>query len=90
MASMFEWDVKNQEHLREHGFTQQDAEEAWLDSNNLPVDATWVEGEWRDAIIGMTRDARLVHVVWTEHGNLVRLFEARKPTRREARLYLDQ
>ena len=87
MASMFEWDADNREHIKEHGFTQEDAEEAWLDINNLPADATPVEGEWRQAIIGMTHDLRLVHVVWTERGDLVRLFEARKPTPREARLY---
>jgi len=87
---MFDWDVYNKAHITEHGFSQQDAEEAWLDANNLPADATYVEGEWRDAIIGMTHDKRLVHVVWTERGDLVRLFEARKPTRGEARLYFSQ
>jgi len=87
---MFEWDEENRRHIRKHGFTEQDAEEAWLDSSQLPVAATPAEGEWREAIIGRTRDGRLVHLVWTYSGELVRPFEARRPTRREARLYLGQ
>jgi len=85
---MFDWDAANRAHIRQHGFTEEEAEAAWLDPNHIPADATGLGSEWREAIIGMTRGGRLLHVVWTERAGRIRLFEARKPTRREARLYL--
>ena len=84
---MFSWDGASRQHIRRHGFTEAEVEEVWLDPNHVPVSATGLDGEWREAIIGMTRSGRLLHVVWTEREGQIRLFEARKPTRREARLY---
>jgi uncharacterized protein len=85
---VFDWDDANREHVRKHHIQPHEAEEAWLDPDQVPAEVSHGDGgEWHDAVIGMTRTYRLLYVAWTERDNRIRIFLARKPTPQEARAY---
>src|SRR5712692_471761 len=62
----FEWDTANISHLPKRNITPEEVEQAVLDPNAVLGRAYSVEGERREAIIGRTRDGRLLFVVYTE------------------------
>jgi uncharacterized DUF497 family protein len=64
----FDWDEGNEEHVLDHGVDPAEVEEAMLDPNRLKDDARNMSGERREALIGATEDARVLHVVYTRRG----------------------
>ena len=87
----FQWDAANTGWIwRRHRVRPRQAEQAFLDPNNLPVEASSMGPERREAVIGMADGPRLLHIVWTEHGNAVRILHARNATAHEAELYFRQ
>ena len=86
----FEWDAeKAAANLRKHGVSFEIAREAFFDPFVRVVEASGEE-EARDALIGMTREGRLLFVVHIEHADeIFRLISARPTTMAERRLYED-
>lgn len=83
----FDWDVGNLSHIRKRRITPREVEEALTDANQAGAIAYSPAGERREAIIGMTRSGRLLHVVYTERGGRVRPLHVRDAYRDEEREY---
>jgi uncharacterized DUF497 family protein len=88
MPMEFDWDpAKNAANVRKHGISFEEASAVFDD----PVRTGWVcsdpdEAEERFMAIGRV-GWRILSVVYTERGNLLRLISARKASRRERREY---
>lgn len=85
----FEWDAGNADkNWERHGVTQGESEEIFF---NRPVlvaaDPTHSQGEPRYAALGQTSEGRLLAVVFTIRGTLIRVISARDMSRRERRRY---
>jgi uncharacterized protein len=85
-----EWDSnKAYSNLQKHGIHFSDAEAVLYDPNALSFEDTAAKGEQRFIIIGMDHLWRLLVVVYTDRGDVVRLISARPATRSERRNYED-
>jgi uncharacterized protein len=83
----YEWDQKKADtNLDKHGVDFVDATGAFGDPYSLILSDDHPDEE-RYAILGMDAIGRLVVVVYTWRGDLVRVISARKATTTEARLY---
>ncbi len=75
----FEWDSRKAAgNLKKHGVSFETACEVFFDPFERVVDAGVVEGEWRHAVIGMTVNWRLLHVVYAEQDDVIRIISARR------------
>lgn len=72
---MFDWDRNNLLKLRAHRITSEEVEQA-LENDPIPVYEQDVEGERRFVYYGETIAARLLAVVVTERGGLIRVVTA--------------
>lgn len=87
----FEWDTrKASTNLRKHRISFEIACEVFLDPFVCVVEADVIEGEPREAAIGMTEDWRLLYVVYTLREEIVRIISARSATNLERKLYESQ
>jgi uncharacterized protein len=84
---VFEWDAANASHIAEHNVTPDEAEEALTDPHRRPAMAYSSAGERRRAIIGQTESGRVLFVVFTRRGRLMRVITARTAESRERRSY---
>jgi uncharacterized protein len=90
----FEWDPeKAQSNLRKHGLSFLDGARVWTDPERAYLEPTFVDGEWRDLVLGSIGGFVLAVVVHTERQldgeEIVRIISVRKATRQERRLYED-
>jgi hypothetical protein len=88
---IFEWD--NQKaivNLRQHDLSFESACEAFFDPFLVVCNAEEVGDELRQKLVGMTRDWRVVLVVYVMRADRVRLISARDATRTERKSYEDQ
>jgi uncharacterized DUF497 family protein len=85
----FEWDEGNSEKSwRRHGVTQAEAEQVFLNRPLLVAeDPGHSAGEVRRFALGCTDLGRLLAVVFTLRGSLLRVISARPMSRRERRIY---
>lgn len=86
-CSGFEWDAGNADkNWERHGVTQGESEQIFF---NRPVlvaaDPTHSRAEPRYAALGQTSEGRLLTVVFTIRGTLIRIISARDMSRRERR-----
>ena len=87
----FEWDQqKSKTNLRKHKISFETACEVFFDPFLRVVDAATVEGEPREAVIGMTTNWRLLCVVFVEREEVIRLLSARAVEKGERTLYENQ
>ena len=72
---MFDWDEANIEHIGRHGITREEAEQVL---RNSPIDggAQNVNGEERHVEVGFTDALRLLVVITTYRGELIRVVTA--------------
>ena len=85
------WDPrKAKANLLRHGIRFSDAEGALFDPMALTREDERAEGERRFVSIGMDHLARVVVVVFSPRGELVRLVSARRATRKERRQYAER
>ncbi len=77
---MFDWDNGNVAHIAEHDVSPQEAEEAYS-SYPLYLDYSFEDGEERHREIGETTKGRILVVVSTMRGELVRVVTAYDPSR---------
>lgn len=83
----FEWDqAKADANVAKHGVDFAHAVEAVLDQGALTV-ADEDSGEERYVSFGMDALGRVIAVVYTWRGDVMRIISARKATRTEARSY---
>ena len=90
MALIFEWDAnKAAANVRKHGVTFAEASTVFADPHGRVVDdPRHFVGEARFALLGYSRQGRLLAVMFTERGaDRIRLISARKATRTERDLY---
>jgi len=66
------------------------AREAFFDPILRVVDAGLVEGEPREAVIGMTVSWRLLYVIYVERGEAIRILSARPAIKAERHFYEDE
>ena len=89
MGLEFEWDVrKAEENLRKHRISFQEAITIFSDFLSLTIpDPLHSRTEERWITIGYSENQRLLVVVHTEKGNIVRVISARKATSYERKTY---
>ena len=87
----FEWDdAKERENNRKHGIDFETACEVFFDPFLYVVEVSDELGEIREAVIGLTIGWRLLYVVYTERGNVLRVISARPVVAAERKHYEDQ
>ena len=95
MAIRFEWDeAKNRAYRQKHGFTFEQASQAYLDPDKVIEFDRVQDGEHRWLAIGLISGLWLMLVVHTSrmsgYDEIVRIISARKANRREERIYGQQ
>ena len=86
----FEWDPRKAAgNVRKHGIQFADAVPALEDERALTLRDTGQTEEERWVTIGMDALARILTVVYTWRGNVVRIISARLATLNERRQYLE-
>jgi uncharacterized DUF497 family protein len=85
-VSGFDWDDYNREHVLDHGVEPHEAESALEDPDALGAEAQ-NRGEQRWAVLGATEEGRLLVVVFTRRGSLVRVVTARQASANEGHRY---
>jgi len=84
---MFDWDpTKAIQNEKKHGICFSDTFAVFEDPNALTIDQV-VRGEERLITVGMDAFGRIIVVVYTWRGELIRIISARKATRSEVRQY---
>jgi uncharacterized protein len=83
----FAWDSENVRHIAEHRVSPAEAEQAFSDPTNVTLETSIVDGEEREAIVGMTATGRILVVVVTERAGRIRVVTARRATRSEQAYY---
>ncbi len=85
----FVWDVrKAASNVKSHtGISFEAACEVFFDPLLQVLDAGLVDGEQREAVIGMTAGWRLLYVVYTLRDDEIRIISARLVTKAERRNY---
>jgi uncharacterized DUF497 family protein len=87
----FEWDShKARANLRKHKVSFETACQVFFDPFLRVVDAGMVEREEREAVIGMTESWRLLHVVYLEYDEIIRIISARPAEKPERESYENQ
>lgn len=83
----FEWDDdKEAINIRKHGYDFNTAARVFFDPHRVELDDVKTRSEWRGKAIGMT-NGRMVAVIYTARGNMIRIISARKATPYEKRQY---
>lgn len=85
----FLWDAANKDKSEvKHKVSIQEAEEVFFDSKHkLLKDRLHSGKEHRFIAIGLTKSNRLLTIVFTVRGNLVRVISARPSSKKERNLY---
>jgi uncharacterized DUF497 family protein len=86
-AIRFDWDRANTEHIAVHGMNPEEAEQA-LENDPADLDYEVVEAEDRWTSIGHADRLRVLKLVWTLRGEIVRVVTALDASKNEAREYL--
>ena len=84
---MFDWDDGNLDHIVRHGVNSIEAEGALLDPRRIGSSAYNVGTETRWGVLGATENGRILVVVFTRRGQLIRVVTARDATVVERRRY---
>jgi uncharacterized DUF497 family protein len=83
----FDWDDSNRDHIARHGITPEEAEQVYL---NDPLDEDWYEedGEERFAFLGETDNRRILRLIITMRGELVRVVTCFDPPKTDRLAYM--
>jgi hypothetical protein len=87
--SLFDWDKANIGHVADHDVAPEEAEEVML---NGPLDVGYdvVNGEERWSYLGETDEGRILRVIITLRGELIRVLTAFEPSRFQKNLFLER
>lgn len=88
-ATGFEWDAGNfEKNWRAHQVTVAECEQAFFNQPLIAApDVAHSEQEARFYLLGQTDAGRLLFVVFTLRGTLIRVISARDPSRKERKVY---
>ena len=88
----FEWDSqKATTNLRKHGIAFEKACEVFFDPFLRMMNPENLNGQIREAIVGLTMNWNLLYVVYTmRKGDIFRIISARSVTKHERRSYEEQ
>lgn len=87
IAMDFEWDSeKARNNLKKHGVDFADAASIFEDLNAITIEAP-SEQEKRFVSVGIDCFARMIVVVYTWRGDIIRIISARKATKKEQKQY---
>ena len=86
----FKWDAANIRHIARHRVRPDETEAAIDDPMQLGISAGEMDGEYRQAILGLTKEGRLLFVVYAERDGEYRVLQARSATRFEREKYRRQ
>ncbi|NES01547.1 MAG: BrnT family toxin [Okeania sp. SIO2F4] len=87
---MFEWDEnKNQQNLRKHGISFEEATEIFYGIVFTAIDERYDYGEIREISIGAIQGVVIITVVHTEGNGNTCIISARKATLKEQKIYYD-
>ena len=88
----FEWESeKATTNLHKHGIAFETACEVFFDPFLRMIEPENLDGQIREAIIGLTMNWNLLYVVYTmRKGDIFRIISARSVTKYERRLYEEQ
>lgn len=78
---------KAKENLRKHHFNLADAEQVLRDPMALTIEDPESEGEQRFITLGMDTTGKILVVVYTYRGEIIRLISARKASKAEMEMY---
>jgi uncharacterized protein len=84
---MFDWDEANSQHLLRHGIEPGEAEEALLDPAGIGSSAHRLRGERRWAVLAATESVRVLVVIYTRRGEVIRVITAIDADPAERRRY---
>lgn len=89
MGLLFTWDSdKAAENVRKHDISFEEAVTVFADPLSVTVeDSLHGAGEVRLLTMGYSNYPRILVVVHTDNGNMMRIITARRATRRERRFY---
>lgn len=79
--------AKAESNFRKHGVSFDEAASALLDENALVMEDVDSKDEDRWILVGLSREARLLTVIYTVRDEFVRIISARKATNKEANYY---
>ena len=79
--------AKATSNLKKHGVSFADAEGIFYDTLAIHCDEPEAKGEERFVAVGMGSASEILVVVYTLHGDEIRLISARRATRREVKDY---
>ena len=89
----FEWDEhKNTKNVRKHGISFDDAKTIFADNNALLIsDPDHSQSEDRFILLGLSNDLRILVVChcYRKNEQVIRIISARKATKKEQRIYLE-
>ena len=87
----FEWDsLKAAANFRKHDVSFELACEAFFDPFVCYLDDEIVEGELREAVMGLTTTWQLLYVVYALRDDMIRIISARLVTKTEREIYENQ
>lgn len=86
-SSLFDWDDENEQHLLRHGIRREEAEAALRDPWLHPAPSYRAHAERRWGILGATESGRVLFLIFTRRGRLLRVVTARDATEREKHRY---
>lgn len=87
-ALEFEWDRGNRDKNKKHRVNDLESEEVFFDEDKRILrDKLHSGNEERLILIGRTKRARLLYVVFTKRGKRIRIISARDINKKEAYLY---
>ena len=88
---VFEWDSqKAATNLRKHSITFELACEAFFDPFICYLDDEMIDGELREAIMGLNTTWQLLYVVYVMRDDIIRIVSARLVTNAERETYENQ
>lgn len=83
-----EYDLaKAESNFQKHGVSFEEAATALIDDHALVMEDVDSKDENRWVLVGLSKEARLLTIIYTVRGEFVRIISARKATRKEAGYY---
>lgn len=88
---VFEWDSQKAAiNIRKHSITFELACEAFFDPFICYLDDEMIDGEFREAIMGLSTSWQLLYVVYVMRDEIIRIISARLVTNAERETYENQ
>jgi hypothetical protein len=86
----FDWDDANRDHLARHQVTPEEVEQAILDPHAIVLEIESTRDEERAKAVGITARGRVLAVVFTLRGEMIRPITAYAPSPRLQALYFQE